>query len=169
MSRCKTGQSLYLQKSHFLCVHRWGAEAVYTPKVNCSVYRNQQILAQDTWSSSKKGGGSQLYGKINIYLLQLGALWMSHGGGCEGIELAAAQSGERTGGSGALGEKDKEQLIHLINSAWLWDARTHTKYPAECALLGSDARTPSAVVLTATHFNMPLGEIFLYEFTNQVD
>ncbi len=46
-----------------------------------------------------KGGGAQLTGKINIYLLQLGALWMSHHAGCKGIKLAGPrESGEGWGG-----------------------------------------------------------------------
>lgn len=66
-----------------------------------------------------KGGGLQLTGKINIYLLQPGALWMSHHASCKGIELVGPErvQRERERRGGGLEEKVKEQLIHLINSA----------------------------------------------------
>lgn len=82
----------------------------------------------------KGGGGSRHTGKINVYLLQPGALWMSHHVGCRGIKLAGPERMERVGVGGwvvGVGGGDKEQLIHLINSVWLWDARTHTICSAE--------------------------------------
>lgn len=42
-----------------------------------------------------KGGGLQLGGKINIYLLQPGALWMSHHASCKRIESVEPEERER--------------------------------------------------------------------------
>lgn len=53
-----------------------------------------------------KGGGSHLAGKINIYLLQLGALWMSHHAGCKGIKLVGPGRVERVGVEGG-GERQR--------------------------------------------------------------
>lgn len=54
----------------------------------------------ETLNQVVKGGGSQLAGKINIYLLQLGALWMSHHVGCKRIKLAGPEREERVGVEG---------------------------------------------------------------------
>lgn len=70
----------------------WCALPEFSPR---SIEKKRSCLK--TLNQVVKGGGSQLTGKINIYLLQLEALWMSHHAGCKGIKLAGPERVERVG------------------------------------------------------------------------
>lgn len=114
ISSPKERQSLYLQKSSGVCPQVESCSGVHSQSLVLSLQKRKDP-GSSTLNEVVQGGGSQLTGKINIYLLQLVALWMSHHAGCKGIELVGRERVERGGRLVVEGGGERQRAVNTVD------------------------------------------------------